>query len=423
MTRRKYAGKRQLIDVDAFLAKADDSYLMCINGGVLYALRKMAAERLMWASSWVKSRHQTYYILPGASEWNEIEELLAEFIQESEVIEMCNSALIDALEDIASAVRLSSCCGSGPGGQQIDDDFYFGTATPVSAPTAFGPGEEFESEAAYDSHRCETANGIVNGVVGSLNAMSVLTLAQLTAGALITGVVVGIGLLAVPPVAILLALAFTAFAFGGLVTLASEIDDNKETLVCLLYNASGAVEAYDDFKEAVEGLSVDLGFIEIEVGALSDLIMNLAPIDTMNALFTAVGLPAIPGDTVDCSTACESSEVCVNVAIGDVVDSGEGYIEVASVASDKETLAIYFGFTLAEEVCSGAASVTITVTAGSPINYSASDTWLVFNHPELEGVYASDTKPSNPVGNVGYVVVRADLGEDFTILFEYEPYT
>ena len=294
---------------------------------MLYALRKMAKSRLLWPTSYAKEQHEQYYVLPDDTDFDLIDDHVSEWIQQTEVIDMCNQALLEAIESIAASVTQSSCCyEAGPGGQFIGDDFYYGSEAPLSAPTVFGPGEEFETETEYNNHRCAAANTIVNGLIGSLNGLSILSLAQLTAAGIVAGLV-GIGLIAVPPVAIVIALLATGFLLGALTSVANEIDDNKEELVCLLYNSETAQEAYDAIDDFVRDIAVDLGFLEVQIGPFADLVMNIVPIDAANALFSAVGLPVVSGTTIDCDGQCGD---CPNyiVIVG-------GYDPVTNVASSE----------------------------------------------------------------------------------------
>lgn len=331
--RRDYNPKRQLVDFDTFVARKDESYLMCVSGSMLYALRKLAKTRLLWNTSYATAYDEEYYTIPNETQFDQIDDIVSEWIAASEVVEMCNQALVNALEAISDSIRLSSCCyEGGPGAQQIGDDVYYGTEPPLDEPTSFGPGEEFETEAEYHDHKCEVANGIVNGLVGTLNGVSVLSLVNLTAAAVIAGVV-GLGLITVPPLAIIIAVVVAGFAFAGFSTFANAIEDNRETIVCALYQSSSATSAYDTLRANMEDIAIDLGIIEIAINPLLDLIMNIAPVDTMNKLFANVGLPTIGGDTVDCQTLCGECGLSLGsfvfvTGVGEITDSGPGWIEI-----------------------------------------------------------------------------------------------
>lgn len=298
---KTYNAKRQLVNSDEFLDKSGDYYLMCISASMIYALRVFAKTRLKWESTFAKTQYQQGYDTPSPAEMDQIDDIVSEFIADTERIEMCNQALISALESIAGSIRLSSCCyEAGPGVQQIDGDWYFGTEEPLDAPASFGPGEEFETQSEYQTHKCAVANGIVNGIIGTLNGFALLSLTQLTAAAVVAGMV-GLGLIFVPPIAIITAIVVAGLALATLSSIADEVDDNRFDVVCLLYNSDSATDAYDSLRAKMDEIAVDVGVLEIAIPAFLDLIMNLAPIDTMNALFSSVGLPEVPGEQIDCT--------------------------------------------------------------------------------------------------------------------------
>jgi hypothetical protein len=417
---RPYYSTRQIIDVDSFLEERDEYYLMCVSKAQLHALRVMAKTRLLWPTTWAKEKYQQTYLLPDAVDFDAIHEHISEWIAESETIEMCNQALVGALENIASAITLSSCCaGAGAGGQQIGDDFYYGTETPLDEPTSFGGGEEYATEAEYLADKCATANAIVNSLIGSLNSMSILTLASLVAGSVAVAII-GVGLLTVPPVAVLVALAFTGLAFGALSTLASEIDDNKTDLVCLLYNSTGATNAYDSMKAWIEEISLDIGFVEVEIGALADVVMNLCPIDTLNALFTSVGLPEVPGDTVTCETAClECLDYFVSAGTLDEDTLIAESELITSYTPNREIVSIYFNRTEDNgEWCGDPVTLTFTKISGTPQAADANPPGVRFYNQAGAVIYSHNTNPpASPVANVGSCSIYNDVngGTPFTI--------
>lgn len=226
------------------------------------------------------------------------------------------------LEDIALAIRQSACCsGSGDVGTiESGGSTYFGNEAPLDAPTTFGgAGDEFATEAAYNAHRCEAANAIVDGFVVTLNNWALLNLSSLTVLGIVTGL--AFAFLVAPPVAVFVALGFLGLTTAVFATLADYIDDNRQQLVCLLYQSESATEAYDAFFGAVEGLAVDAGLVEVEVGAVMAILERLGAIDAMNTLYEAVSLPPI-GNAVACDT-CGGTN-CANMIYGsgDLVNGG-----------------------------------------------------------------------------------------------------
>lgn len=409
MTTRRYYSTRQLVDVDEFLSLKDESYLMCVSGSMLYALRKMAKTRLLWTTTYAKEKYEQTYLLPGASDFDQIDAVVSEWIADTEDIEMCNAALIDALEGIANAVKQSSCCfEGGPGGQYDNGDWYWGTQTPQSAPTVFGPGEEFETEEEYNSHKCEAANGIVNGLIGSLSGFGILTLFSLTAASLIAGMV-GVGLLAIPPVAIILAVLGTGLLFAVFTSLANQLETNRVLLVCGLYSSTTAIGAYNVIKNFVEGLQVPLGVTSVQIKYLSDLIMQMSPIDTMNSLFSSVGLPEIPGDLVDCAAECG---VCDEVFMQ--FGTWDGVLEQASSAldevsePDRNVINMRFNYDGAD-YCGEPVTITLTEISGSPNGHPGLHGYRIFN--QTDGlVYSHDSDPPpGAIANVGRMYLYNDI--------------
>jgi hypothetical protein len=168
------------------------------------------------------------------------------------------------------------------------------------------------------------------------------------------------------------------------------MDDNRETLVCGIYNATTAVEAYDDFKQNIEDLSIDLGVLEVQVGPLLDLVMQLAPIDTFNAMYQGVGLPSITGDTIDCA-GCGCPAYSLLWGSWD-----EGTNRITSEPYDNhQRAAIAFN---AEDwdwpLCGGNVNMTVNIISG---NIGSPDGGYTFYDFEGNVVYQSNTPPTYPI--------------------------
>lgn len=395
---RPYNPKRQLIDVTEFLSLKDDNYLFCISGSMLYALRKMAKTRLLWRTSYIKTAHEQYYEVASDEEFDQIDELVSQFLSDSEVIEMCNQSLVSALEDIASSIRLSACCSTqGAGGQYIGEDFYYGTADPADEPQSFGEGEEFASEAEYNAQRCAAANGIVNGLIGTLNGFSVLSLASLTVGATAIGII-GLGLLVSVPPALIIAVIATGVAFAAFSSIASELSDNHDELVCILYESDSATEAYDNLNAYVDDIAVDLGIIEIGIEPIKALIMNLVPIDAMNALYTSVGLPAIPGDLYDCDE-CEPAGCTYVYCYHGVWDDETKTADSAYDATPGyEAVYILFNFDPSETAYCGSTLSTEWDELDPPYPTNSNQGHRMFNQVNV-AQYTSDSPPGGIINN------------------------
>jgi len=423
MTTKPYNAKRQLVDVDHFISLADDSYLMCISGSMIYALRKLAKTRLLWPTSYIKEAYEQSYLLPTDGEMDQIDEIVAEWLTDTEGIEMCNQALLEALENINDTIRLSSCCfEGGPGGQTIADDFYYGTETPLEEPSAFGAGEEFPTEEAWEAHKCETANAIVNGLILSLNNLGLFTMVQLTGAAILAGLV-GLGLIAVPPVAAIVAIIATGLAFAALTTLANEIEDNKVDLVCAMYGSTGAVDAYDNFKATLEDLAIDIGWVEIQVGAIANLVMQMVNIDTFNSLYSAVGLPEISGSQVNCYEECDA---CPNFRVYNGTWDETTNLASSVLINGQHVWQGGWNKPAGEPYCAPAVTLTsLSCVTGCPVGNYLGNAYRIYNQ-EGSIVYQSNTPPTMPYAGVGALYVTSDPtttegdGVYFRLHFEWE---
>lgn len=213
--------------------------------------------------------------------------------------------ILEALQSIAASlqVQANSCgCSNGPGIVTDNGDIFFGNEPPLEQPTSFGqPGDEFATKAEYLAFKCKVANAIVDGVIATLSSMSSLSFIALTAGATVLGVTTVIGLFLIPPMAILIALMVSGIAFIAFSVLANALDDIREELVCALYISVNAQDAYNALKDALENEASVLGWTVSQIGQLSDFIMQLAPINTMNNLFKLLELPAAFSGQIDCS--------------------------------------------------------------------------------------------------------------------------
>lgn len=413
---RGYHSKRQLVSVDEFLEKAEDSYVMCINGAMLYAFRTFAKSRLRWDTTFWKTRSEQTYTLPDANEKDQIDDIVSAWIADSEVIEMCNQALLNALNDLSSTIRLSSCCfEGGPGGQEIDGDFYYGTETPLEDLTEFGEGQEFETEAEWLLSKCAVANGIVNGMIGTLNGLSILSFLSLNAAAIVAGMV-GIGLIFVPPVALMVAIIATGLVFGTLSLMADEIDENREALVCALYNSTSATDAYDNFKSNIEDFAIDIGVLEIQVGPLADLIMNIAPIDTMNSLFRAVSLPEIAGDLVGCDTECAPCPE-MHVYWGTHYPGTGNFASEYDSGSGEHWASWKFNYEDGVGYCDDPVTLlTLTEITGGPNSACPTCGYRIYNQAGTIIYEHADTPPASPLANVGWVNLKNNTTA-FTVNF------
>jgi len=385
---RRYNNKREIIKLD-LVQEGDytDNVVVCVPKFSYDVARALLLHYGKYRTTYAVEYSELFYKLPGDVEFDVIEASLDKFLGSRDM--SCD--LVTALNNINATIKNQACCGVAGSGQMINDQFYYGSQEPLIAPTTFGgEGDDFATEEAYDGHRCEAANAIVDGLIYGLGSWSLLTLGALTAGAIAVGLA---AIFLTPPVAAFLALAAEGIAFGVLATIANAIDDDREALVCLLYNSETATGAYDNLNGYIDDLVVDLGFIEIEVSLLVALVMQFAPIDTMNALYSAVGLPTV-ASPVDCA-ACEDE--CFPVIIfgtGDTLVEGvTSTITSVYVAGPNKW---YVGFQKPAECDCVDYTITITNctrsngwTGGGVGNCADAYPWLYTAQTNPNGVYTA----------------------------------
>ena len=379
---RRYNDKREIIKLD-LVQEADysDNVILCVPKFAYDVARAFLLRYGKYRTSYAIEYGELFYKLPDDLEFDVIEASLDKFLGSRDM--SCD--LVTALNNINATIKNQACCGVAGTGQMINDQFYYGSQEPLIAPTTFGgTGDDFATETAYNDHRCLAANAIVDGLVYGLGSWSLLTLGALTVGAIAVGLA---AIFLTPPVAAFLALAAEGIAFGVLATIANAIDNDRETLVCLLYNSETATAAYDNLNGYVDDLVVDLGFVEIEVSLLVALVMQFAPIDTMNALYGAVGLPTVESP-IDCAACGNQCTPVIVFGTGDALALGvTSTITSVWVAGPNHW---YIGFQAPVEC--NCVDYTITIT-----NCTRSGVWLGGNIDNCLGV--NQWLYNNPGGN------------------------
>ena len=390
---RKYNNKREIIKLD-LVQENDytDNVVLCVPKFSYDVARALLLHYGKYRTTYAVEYSELFYKLPGDVEFDVIEASLDKFLGSRDM--SCD--LVTALNNINATIKNQACCGTAGSGQMINDQFYYGTEEALIAPTTFGgAGDDFATEAAYNDHRCAAANAVVDGLIYGLGSWSLLTLGALTAGAIAVGLA---AIFLTPPVAAFLALAAEGIAFGVLATIANAIDDDREDLVCLLYNSETAVSAYDNLNGYIDDLVVDLGFIEIEVSLLVALVMQFAPIDTMNALYGAVGLPTV-ASPVDCDTCGDQCFPYIVYGTGDeLVEGVTSTITSAWVAGPNRW---YIMFQKPAEC--DCVDYTITITnctrsngwlGGAIKNCALESQWAYQSQTNPNGVYTASTLDS-----------------------------
>lgn len=341
-----------------------------------------------------------------------------------EVIMACESA--DALASLSASINnlasrlsgggMSSCCadelvssGGGISGSYTDPTLgefpIFGTEPPLFIePETFPDGYEDLTE--YRVDKCEVANLIVSGAVGSLRGLGALGVFNYIA---LAGLVVLAitGMIVFPPAFVpmaALALGFLAAEVTVLSELADYIEENREDWVCAMYNADGVEDALAAIAEL---LDVAIGLLSLD-GAIGAAVKTIGLLmfngDTLNQLFKKTAHLTYAG--ADCS-ACEegcTEPLFADIAFGEVTDGAFATCGVTMVSDNVGGGLNRIDFNLFED--SGfttPAEVTVTNFLSSPDPVGdppgGGDRYRFYN-AALSLVYSSDTPPTLPLANV-----------------------
>lgn len=238
-----------------------------------------------------------------------------------EVIMACNDqGIAIALNAIAEALSKQDRSGSGVCCEQtiIDKNGgisgsietgtgetipIFGTQPPLSIePGTFPAGYNDLQE--YNLDKCQVANLIVDGAIGSLRGLGALG-AFNYAGLAALIVLAITGAIVFPPAAIPImgaALGFLAVEVTLLTLAANSLQEDRDEWVCTLYNAEGVEAAIAILSDLMDKLIETIGTTSLKGQIIKQILLLLFNSDTLNQLFSKTAHLTYPN--ADCS-ACE----------------------------------------------------------------------------------------------------------------------
>lgn len=236
----------------------------------------------------------------------------------------------DGLLAIAAAIERMTASGSGASVACCNTPEQTGTeleGESADEPTVFGPGEQWPSEEAYLDDKCLVANRLwldYRNVVEQLDNYNVDSLlaggVSIAVGIIATILTAGTASVAISAVlgsaSGLVTLLAATLGFG-FTTLIASLDNNKQALVCALYNASNGQAAKDAWANELDDGS--LSAFEIQV-------MNILNVmQYFNLLFepTSEVLADPAPSPIDCDTCPEATSIKFQLGI-DLLDRGSG---------------------------------------------------------------------------------------------------
>lgn len=254
--RKSYYRPRVLLDTARILAPQFDDELLCITGPQIEMLRNLT-QYLRRRSTFASEYHDNHYLAPTNAEWDTIQAIVADL---EETLMGC-SELADALTAIAA--QLNCIClaiNSGLVQGQPQDDGYSGQGyyddyiSSTVEDTGAAPGA-LPSWDAFRAAKCKGSQKLVDDIAQAVQQMG----ASLTSGILITfSIINGMLVLTVIsiPISIVLQIVTTLVAIGTSIAYNDVVDwlvDNKESLVCAIYNSKTASAAYSAVQAYIDG--------------------------------------------------------------------------------------------------------------------------------------------------------------------------
>lgn len=282
------------------LASDDCNVLVC-STRTLYFIqaygRGEVGFRSRYASEFLPNGR--YVIAGDATDIDDINDIENNY--ELEVVDM-SCDLVAALSEITSALVALNAAGCDTCGSEIEQE---GLPLPD-----IGPGEPFETQAEYDTYKCEAANWLMDGledIVNKLKLYDVDFWAQTTVSAgsgLITAIILTTligGFVAVVAGAVIALI--TALIIGGTIDLfdiASELASARQVLVCALFDGSSADNSRTAFMDA---LASDTSLNAAEI-ALIGLVMTTNVVNNLYEKNAAIEghTETTPCDVCECDT-------------------------------------------------------------------------------------------------------------------------
>lgn len=316
---QSFVDTRVLIDYEQFAEMLDEGVVICTNAGVLGAIRVLIRSYGLRNVNWATSYSEAGYIGVTPEQFDIIDNQISIFLGETNDMGFCED-LTQAMNNLSASFQ-AGCCGSG--------SFGAGQAEPASSPYPdqdpdWPPG--FDTYAEYRSYKCDIANRIIEGVREDMDWLAAGTLTTLVGSVLVGALFTPIpfdDILALVGFAVSLLLqgVLSATAASVSATIASE----RQTLVCLLYDADDAISA-----KAVVTAYLGTLLTTTEAGLFA-LVWSFAGVNglfTKNILMDASPLPS----AVSCD-AC-TSECELVVSSGDDFDVLGVFTEISETVID-----------------------------------------------------------------------------------------
>lgn len=345
-----------------------------------------------WATRWRLDRQDNNPRFPKGETWDKIEalgalaqkelltdmscDLEAGFASLAEAIENAspNNGL-NALAEAVAGLKFSSG-SSGSGGSSgdcacqatiinqhggIGGTFTQGGSSqpwpifstePTLSVTPGTPPEGYDTWEEYRLDKCQVANLVIDGFIGSLRGLGALGVFNyITVAGLI--VLAISGAIIFPPAFIPIAAAAIGMMALEVTTLslfANYVQDNREEWVCALYNSDSVESALSVIADLIDGIIAAIGTSSTVGLAIKQLALLLLNGDTLNQLYSEVAHLQYPD--ADCSSCgCENLEITQDEAYNGTWDFADGVLSMTTGPESEHSPGCEYGWVVLSFSC------------------------------------------------------------------------
>jgi hypothetical protein len=391
-TYKPFSPKRQLIDANNVVAKAQDYVVLCVSAGGLDAARQLLGTRGRWRSTYYDDVSDSGYVLPSDAMWDDVLDVVEGFLADTDGQMTCDIiASLDRIND--SIAALSACCSQGSGGVSPDTPFSTFEDTGSNYPDGFADRPE------YDQHKCDAAQWFINQWQQDVGWLKTIDVAALGATGLAAGLLIpGVNVAAF--VGVLLLLVALGVFVSDLQAIEDWLDANNDDILCAVYDATNSASALSAVVDLVEASSLTSN----QQTAANYLITPAA----INRVFEDANVPDL---SADCSGCGESGCATVYMNLGSYTPPN-GFTSVLTTVPDPDRHNIRVSFNYddeLEEYCGAPVTIeSITINSGQPDSTAGNQAYRLFAQNGTT-LYSGDSQPTLPFANVGKIDIYDDV--------------
>lgn len=295
---RKHVRTRVLLDYDHFNDHVETPVLVCTNQGVLNVIRTLISTYGLRYANWVTALAPAGYIGVSEAQFDNIDAYISEFLEGTTDMTFCGD-FVEALNNLAVSFE-AGCCDNGSYGAGKAEP---GASTNEDDEEDYPPG--FDSYAEYRTYKCAIANRLIEGMRLDMTWLAAGTIVTLAGTILVATLLTPIPfdeILAIVGFALALLAQGILGATGAAV--ADELDDSRQELVCILYDALDATAAKTAILDFMDSA------LTTTQAALFSSVWSFAAVNALFDKNVLLETSPLPSDVVcdECTSECE---VCI----------------------------------------------------------------------------------------------------------------